>query len=153
MEYLIKEGELELNYKPNNGAWTYYIQIPNTKHLKGKWGTLKVSGYIDNYKIDSKNLFTITGEDKRLSVNDEIRKYINKSAGDKLTVTLFLIEKQQQITEEQILLTFETSNVLKTFEKLSSNEKEKILNSITSQKSEDKQIKLILKQIDILNKI
>ena len=50
------------------------FQIPNTKHIVGKWGSLKVSSTIDNYKIDSINLFTITGQDKLISINDKIRK-------------------------------------------------------------------------------
>ena len=69
MDYLIKDQELELKYEPNKGAWTYHIQIPNTKHIVGKWGSLKVSGFIDNYKIESINLFTITGQDKLISLN------------------------------------------------------------------------------------
>jgi hypothetical protein len=58
MDYLIKDQKLELKYEPNKGAWTYHIQIPNTKHIIGKWGSLKVSGFIDDYKIENINLFT-----------------------------------------------------------------------------------------------
>ena len=42
--------------------------LPNTKHIVGKWGSLKVSGSIDNYKIESINLFTISGQDKIISI-------------------------------------------------------------------------------------
>lgn len=91
MEYLVKDEQLELRYEPGRGAWTYHIQIPNTKQIIGKWGSLKVSGTIDNYKIDRINLFTITGQDKFISVNEKIRKEINKSGGDRVTVTLYLL--------------------------------------------------------------
>lgn len=91
MEYLVKDEQLELRYEPGRGAWTYHIQIPNTKQIIGKWGSLKVSGTIDNYKIDRINLFTITGQDKLISVNEKIRKKINKSGGDRVTVTLYLL--------------------------------------------------------------
>ncbi|HOO94306.1 MAG TPA: DUF1905 domain-containing protein [Proteiniphilum sp.] len=91
MEYLVKDEQLELRYEPGRGAWTYHIQIPNTKQIIGKWGSLKVSGTIDNYKIDRINLFTITGQDKLISVNEKIRKEINKSGGDRVTVTLYLL--------------------------------------------------------------
>ena len=53
MEYLVKDEILELKYQPGKGAWTYHIQIPNTKHIVGKWGSMKVSGTIDNYKIET----------------------------------------------------------------------------------------------------
>ncbi len=150
MEYLVKDKKLELKYAPNKGAWTYHIEIPNTKHIVGKWGFLKASGTIDNYKLEDKNLFTITGQDKLISVNEKIRKAINKTGGDIVTVTLYLSAPKDQITKKQILETFKEANVLKKFQKLAVDEKNEILTNIISQKSEDKQIKTIVKHIDIL---
>lgn len=151
MEYLVKDGKLELKYVPNKGAWTYHIEIPNTKHIVGKWGFLKASGTIDDYKLEDKNLFTITGQNKLISVNEKIRKAINKTGGDIVTVTLYLSSYQEQITEEQILETFKESSVLKKFQELDSAEKSEILKNIFSQKSEDKKIKAIIKHIDLLS--
>ena len=152
MEYLVKNKKLELKHEPGKGAWTYHIQIPDTKHITGKWGSLKVSGTIDNYKIESINLFTITGQDKLISINEKIRKAINKSGGDTVTVTLYLLSPKQQITEKQVLETFQESGVLKPFKKLSSSERTEIIRKITSLKSEDKQIKMILEIIERLSK-
>ena len=152
MEYLVKDKILELKYEQGKGAWTYHIQIPNTKHIVGKWGSLKVSGTIDNYKIDSINLFTITGQDKLISINDKIRKAINKGGGDKVTVTLYLLTSKEQITENEILETFKESGILKAFKKLPDEEQKEIIGKIVSTKSEEKQIKVILKFIDQLSK-
>ncbi|WP_373748073.1 DUF1905 domain-containing protein [Kaistella sp.] len=152
MKYLVKDEILELKYEPGKGAWTYHIQIPNTKHIVGKWGSLKVSGTIDNYKIDSINLFTITGQDKLISINDKIRKAINKGGGDKVTVTLYLLTTKEQITEKEIFETFKEEGVLKVFKKLTNEEQKEIIGKIASTKSEDKQIKVILKFIDQLSK-
>ena len=152
MEYLVKDEILELKYEQGKGAWTYHIQIPNTKHIVGKWGSLKVSGTIDNYKIDSINLFTITGQDKLISINDKIRKAINKGGGDKVTVTLYLLTSKEQITENEILETFKESGILKAFKKLPDEEQKEIIGKIVSTKSEEKQIKVILKFIDQLSK-
>ena len=152
MEYLVKNQKLELKYEQGKGAWTYHIQIPNTKHIIGKWGSLKVSGTIDNYKIESINLFTITGQDKLISINDKIRKAINKIGGDTVTVTLQLLTSNKQITEKGVLETFKESGVLKAFKKMSEEERDYITVKITSLKSEDKQIKMILKFIDQLSK-
>ncbi len=152
MEYLVKNKKLELKHEPGKGAWTYHIQIPDTKHITGKWGSLKVSGTIDNYKIESINLFTITGQDKLISINEKIRKAINKSGGDTVSVTLYLLSPKQQITEKQVLETFQDSGVLKPFKKLSSSERTEIIRKITSLKSEDKQIKMILEIIERLSK-
>ena len=128
MEYLVKDEILELKYQPGKGAWTYHIQIPNTKHIVGKWGSMKVSGTIDNYKIESINLAKLGDEDKLISINNKIRKAINKSGGDKVTVTLYLLTTKEQITEKEII------------------------EKIASTKSEDKQIKVFLKFIDQLSK-
>ena len=112
MEYLVKDEILELKYEHGKGAWTYHIQIPNTKHIVGKWGSMKVAGTIDNYKIESINLAKLGDEDKLISINDKIRKAINKSGGDTVKVTLYLLTSKQQITEKEILDTFKDSGVL-----------------------------------------
>lgn len=152
MEYLVKDEILELIYEHGKGAWTYHIQIPNTKHIVGKWGSMKVAGTIDNYKIESINLAKLGDEDKLISINDKIRKAINKRGGDKVSVTLYLLTSKEQITEKEILETFKESGVLKTFKKLTDEEQKEIIGKIASTKSEDKQIKVILKYIDQLSK-
>lgn len=152
MEYLVKDKKLELKYEPGKGAWTYHIQIPNTSHIVGKWGSLKVAGTIDDYKIESINLFTITGQDKLISINDKIRKAINKTGGDTVNVTLYFLTTWGKITEKEVLDTFKDSGVLSVFKKLSAEERNEIIDNITSQKSEDKQTKTIIKYIDKLSK-
>ena len=152
MEYLVKDEILELKYEHGKGAWTYHIQIPNTKHIVGKWGSMKVAGTIDNYKIESINLAKLGDEDKLISINEKIRKAINKSGGDKVTVTLYLLTTKEQITENEILETFKESGILKAFKKLPDEEQKEIIGKIVSTKSEEKQIKVILKFIDQLSK-
>lgn len=151
MDYIIKDQKLKLIYEYGKGAWTYHLRIPNSKDIDGKWGEIKVSGLIDNYKIEARNLAPIKGEDKMLSINSEIRKAINKKGGDIVTVSLYLLSKKEGITEKQILETFQESGVLEAFKKLNEFEKNEILESIISQKIEEKQIKLIIKHIDKLS--
>nr|WP_315143396.1 DUF1905 domain-containing protein [uncultured Flavobacterium sp.] len=152
MDYIIKDEKLELKYEHGKGAWTYHLRIPNSKNIDGKWGDIKVSGLIDNYKIEARNLAPIKGEDKMLSINSEIRKAINKKGGDIATVSLYLLSKKEEITEKQILETFKESGVLEAFKKLNEFEKNEVLESIISQKIEEKQIKIIIKHIDKLSK-
>jgi hypothetical protein len=152
MNYLVKDQKLELKYEPNKGAWTYHIQIPNTKQIIGKWGSLKVSGFIDDYKIESINLFTISRQDKLISVNHKIRKEIKKSGGDTVNVTLYLLTTKEQIAEKEIIETFKDAEVLKAFENLSEDEKNNIIEQIISIKSEENQVKIILKFVDQLSK-
>ena len=151
-EYIIKDEKLELQYQHGKGAWTYHLRIPNSKNIIGKWGDIKVSGLIDNYKIENRNLAPIKGEDKMLSINSEIRKAINKSGGEIVTVSLYLLSKKEKITEKQILDTFKESQVLEAFKNLNEFERTEILENIISQNTEEKQIKIIIKHIDKLSK-
>ena len=150
MEYIAKDKNLKLKYEPGKGAWTYHIQIPNTKHIVGKWGSLKAGGTIDGYKIESINLFTKAGQDKLISVNEKIRKAINKKGGDTVNVNLYLLTVIEKITKKEILETFKDSGVLAVFKSLSADERDEILASIISQKSEAKQTNMIVKCIDEL---
>jgi hypothetical protein len=152
MDYIVKNEKLKLIYEHGKGAWTYHLRIPNSKQIEGKWGGIKVSGTIDDYKIEARNLAPIKGEDKMLSINNEIRKAINKKAGDTVTVTLYLISNKERITEKQILETFKESKVLDAFEKLDKSEKKDMLESIIAEKNEKKQIKIIIKYIDQLSR-
>jgi hypothetical protein len=150
MDYLVKDEKLVLMYAPGKGAWTYHIQIPNTRHIKGKWGSLKVAGFIDKYKLESKNLFTISGQDKLIAVNEEIRKAIGKSGGDQVTVTLYLLNKHSIPATEDILQAFSDAEVLDAFNALSEVGKNEILEKITRQKTAEKQVDEIVKYISML---
>lgn len=152
MEYLVKDEKLELKYQPGKGAWTYHIQIPNTKHIVGQWGKIKVAGTIDHYVIESMNLAKLGDQDKLISVNDKIRKAINKSSGDSVCVTLYLLTQKELMNEQNILDTFRDSGVLKRFEKLADEEKRNVIGKILSLKSEEKQIERILSDIKKLEK-
>ena len=77
MQYLIKDEKLELIYQPGKDAWSYLLRIPNSAAIEGKWGDIKVSAFIDNFKLEARNLAPIKGEDKLLSINAEIRKAID----------------------------------------------------------------------------
>lgn len=100
MAYIVKDKKLELKHFPGKGSWTYHLKVPHTKGLPGKWGDIKVSGSIDGYLIEYRNLAPIKGKDKLLSVNSSIRKAINKGGGDMVTVTLYLLNKKQAVTEK-----------------------------------------------------
>jgi len=151
MNLIVKDEQLELKYEPGKGAWTYHVQIPNTKHIVAKWGSLKAAGTIDDYPLEKINLFTISGQDKLISINEKIRKAINKTGGEKVKITLYLLTSNQQFTEDEILETFSHSGVLEVFESLSEDEKKRIIEEIKTQKSEEKQVKTLSKFINQFN--
>ena len=150
LNYLIKDEELELKYEKGKGAWTYHIQIPNTKHIVGKWGSIKVSGFIDDYKIDSINLFSITGQDKFMAVNKTIRNFIKKDAGDFVLVSLYFVIKQSEISEQDIYETLKDAGVLDQFNGFENNKKNKIISMLVSEKSAERQTQILLQLIEQL---
>ncbi|RUA33911.1 MAG: hypothetical protein DSY77_07820 [Bacteroidetes bacterium] len=140
MKPLIENHELELKYKEGNGAWTYHLIIPNTANIEGKWGSLKVSGWIDNYKIEELNLAPLKNQDKMISINKEIRKSIGKSAGEMVNVTLSLKNKNQSLSDAIIRESFNDAGVLKHFQSLNELDQSEILTDINSMRSEDNKI-------------
>ena len=88
---LIDNKRVKLRYVPGNGAWTFHVVVPNTKHLEGGWGYIKVRGTIDGYEIKTMNLAPRKGQDMLLSINSDIRKAIKKKGGNMVTLTLELI--------------------------------------------------------------
>lgn len=151
MMELLKNKELTLNYVPGKGAWTYHLVIPGTKEIKGTWGSIKVSGTIDGYPIKDINLAPVTGKDKMISVNGEIRKAIGKTGGDKVIVTLFKTTYNHITLDSEIKDCFNDADVIKEFVALSENEKKKIIEDILSQLDEGVQEKKILFYINKLS--
>lgn len=149
----MKTKKLVIQHIPGNGAWTYQLIIPNTKNIKGKWGDLKVSGTIDGYEIKHKNLGPMKNSDKKMALNSEIRKAINKSGGDVVTVTLSL-EKSNEINDtNEILACLKDADVLGIFDKINTNEQKRMLADITNAATEDQQAEKILKAIKNLEKL
>lgn len=149
MNYIVENEKLEIQYIPGNGAWTYQLIIPNTKDIKGKWGDLKVSGKIDDYQIENKNLGPLKNSDKKMSLNSEIRNFIGKSGGEFVNVTLYLVNPnlEKKNENEMIFECFKDAEVLKIFEKLKIEEQNEIIENITSVATENQKVEKIVKFI------
>lgn len=119
MEKIVDNQELQLIYKRENGAWTYHLVIPNTADIDGTWGSLKVSGLIDDYELKEMNLAPIKNEDKMISINEEIRKATGKTGGDTVTVTLYLHTHDRINKNSEILKCFEYADILESYKSLS----------------------------------
>ncbi len=92
MKKLLDHQKLTLKYQPGFGSWTYHLVIPGTASIKGTWGSLRVIGKIDDFILHEHNLAPRKSEDKIISINKEIRTAVNKSGGDLVDVTLYLLE-------------------------------------------------------------
>jgi hypothetical protein len=142
--YLVKEHLLPLIYAPGMGAWTYHLEIPQSQELKGAWGKLKVSGSLDELPIHSRNLFSRTGKNKILSINQEIRQAIQKKPGDLIRVTLYLEQgplswDEQKVKELAFTLGFISDPIGRNV-RISPV----LIQTLNGQETEDKQIQLLL---------
>ncbi|APS40626.1 protein of unknown function [Salegentibacter agarivorans] len=150
MKKIVDKQKLELIYKSGNGAWTYHIVIPNTADIDGTWGSLKVSGLLDDYELKEMNLAPRKEEDKMISINEEIRKAIGKSGGDTVTVTLYLHTHDRINKKSEIFKCFEDASVKDSFKSLNKDEQKEIMDDIISKTTEAKQIEQINHYINIL---
>lgn len=145
MDKIIIENELlQINHIPGKGAWTYNIVIPNTKDIKGKAGSIRVNGSIDNYEIINRSLVLVTNGDKMLPINQDIRNTLNKTGGDFVTVTMSLVGGDISVTEIDILDCFKDAEVLGVFEKMNDTDKNDIIRDILSGENVTSQEKKIL---------
>jgi hypothetical protein len=143
MTELLKNQKLILQHAPGKGAWTYHLVIPGTKDIRGKWGFMKVSGTIDGYEIKDLNLAPLTGQDKRISINGEIRKSIGKSGGDEVTVTLYKTTDNRLLQASDVKDCFKDADVYKKFTSLNEEEQKQTIEKILSEEDEQKQEKRI----------
>lgn len=155
MNFIVENEKLEIQYIPGNGAWTYHLIIPNTKNIKGKWGDLKVSGKIDDYEINSKNLAPLKNSDKKMSLNSEIRNFIGKSGGEFVNVTLYLVNEntEKKNENEMIFECFKDAEVLNIFKKLKIEEQNEIIQNINSSATENQKVEKIVKFIATLEQL
>jgi len=152
MQQLICKQELELLHQQGKNAWPVFVQIPDTRDLKGKWGDLKVTGTIDGHPIGVMNLAPIKGKDKILLVNAATRKVIQKNSGERVMVELYLIDYVENIQEQHILDSFRDADVLSRYEALSRVQQQEIIREVLEATSEERQIQLIVKHINLLDR-
>lgn len=150
MKELSKNKKLKIQHEPGKGAWTYHLVIPGTKDIRGRWGFMKVSGTIDGYEFKDLNLAPLKNKDKRISINGTIRKAINKSGGDEVTVTMIKTSDDRLTNEQEIKDCLKDADVYQKFKALDESEQTAIIEDIISQKTEDAQEKKIISSINKL---
>lgn len=83
---------MPLHYKPGNHAWTYYLEIPLTKQPTFGRGKVKVYGLLDGIELPERFLAPRKGQLHIISIKKTLREALQKTDGDMITVTLYMME-------------------------------------------------------------
>lgn len=139
-KYLLQKFE-------GKGGWTY-AQIPEILQDKhAHFGWVRVKGTIDNYEIKNYNLMPMGNGKLFLPVKAEIRKKINKQAGDYVQVTLFADNLPTELTEELRLCMLDVDGVLEKFLSFTKAQQKACISWIYAAKTEEVKISRINKTI------
>ncbi len=137
---------------PGKGGWTFATipEIPQDKHAHFGW--VKVKGSIDGYEIKKYNLMPMGNGHLFLPVKAEIRKQINKQAGDFVHVILYLDNEPLEIPEEFFICLNDEPEALKFFNSIKESDQHNYIKWIYAAKTESTKIDRIADVINRLSK-
>ena len=140
-EYLLEKFQ-------GKGGWTF-AKIPEIMQNKNApFGWVRVQGTIDKYEIKNYNLQPIGHGNLFLPVKAEIRKKINKKAGDFVHIILYADNSPSAIPEEFKLCLLDEPNAYETFLSYTNGEQKTCIEWIYSAKTDTTKAERIVKVID-----
>lgn len=148
------EGTFLVEKIPGKGGWTY-VRLPGVgSDYRGKFGTVKVSGTIDEYELIHYGLMPIRDGGLFLPVKAEIRKKTGKKEGDKVYVKLYAdVEKLPAATAEDLLVCLQDEpGAYQTYQSYTETERKSLLDWIGSAGQDELRVQRIAQTIDMLLK-
>jgi hypothetical protein len=138
---------------PGKGGWTY-AEIPEVIQNKNNpFGWVCVRGSIDGVELKKYKLMPMGNGRLFLPVKAEIRKKINKHAGDTVHVVLYADETPLQIPDELMkCFELEPKRILTTFMSFTEGERKAYLDWIYSAKTEETKARRIVEMMERLGK-
>ena len=128
------------------GGWTF-AEIPEIPMPKTSFGMLKVKGKIDNYEFSDVRLLPLGNGHLFMAVNLQLRRKIDKHAGDTVHIVIYNDDLPTMIPEELALCMNFEDGVMDKFQFYSDGEKKAFVNWIYSAKTEQTKIDRIAKTI------
>lgn len=145
-------NKYKLEKFPGKGGWTF-ARIPEVLQDKKKsFGWVRVRGTIDGYEISKYNLMPMGNGTLFLAVRAEIRKKINKKAGDLIHVILYPDNEPLEVPEEMMICLKDEPAAWKFFKLLSESEQKFYIDWIYSAKKEETKIDRMVEAVDRLAK-
>lgn len=146
------EGTFLLEKIPGKGGWTY-VRLPGvSSDYRGKFGTVKVSGTVDDYELINYGLMPIRDGGLFLPIKAEIRKKTGKKEGDKVQIILYAdAEDIPMATPEDLLLCLQDEpEAYQTYQSYSEADRKAFLDWIGSASHDELRVQRIAQTIDML---
>jgi len=147
-------GDYLLQKFPGKGGWTY-AKIPEiAQNPHNPFGWVQVKGSIDGFELTHYKLMPMgDGKSLFLPVKAQIRKKINKEAGDTVRIILYLDEAPLEIPQEiEDCFKQEPPHLRKTFDEFSEGDRKAYLDWIYGAKTEDTKVQRIVNMMQRLEK-
>lgn len=135
---------------PGKGGWTYAVIPPLATKQKTHFGTLKVSGTIDDFEVKNFSLLSMGKGKLFMPVKAEIRKKIGKQEGDWVQLILYADEPIDNIKEEFMLCLKEDSMAEQTFNTCTREQQQAFIDWIYASKSDEMKVERMAKTLDLL---
>ncbi len=137
---------------PGKGGWTY-ASIPEVLQDKtAPFGWVKVCGTIDDYEFKHFKLMPMGDGTLFFPVKAEIRKKINKEAGDEVHIILYQDLSAIEIPDELLICLKDEPLAHKRFLSLSEGKQKEIIDWISQAKKEETKVERIASSIEKLLK-
>lgn len=151
MESIEVNREALIERFPGKGGWSYILIPEISRDHRNHFGQVKISGAIDNYVLDNVILMPMGNGTLFLPLNANIRKQLQKQAGDIVHLKIYL-NRSNRITEVDFIdILADEPAALQFYRTLSAAEKLSYLDRINDTKNEEAQIARIADLVNTLH--
>lgn len=152
MEKPLVNEEFLLRKYPGKSGWTY-VTIPQVLQDKqAPFGWVKVKGTIDGYSIKQYHLMPTRSGELFLPIKAEIRKKINKKAGDVVRILLYADNDPIEIPHELSVCLQDDPTAHSIFLGCTGKEQKAFIDWIYSARTDKTRVERIATTLDKLSK-
>lgn len=150
MKSYFTDKQYQIEKFEGKGGWSY-VAIDGIEPSKNSpFGWTKVSGWVDDYELKQYKLMPMGNNRLMLALKAEIRKQLNKKAGDWVHIRLLLDDTTFEIPDEILACLEDFPKALATFQSFSESNQKYYIDWINEAKNIDTKVNRINKMIDRL---
>lgn len=135
---------------PGKGGWSYILITEISPDFRDHFGQVKVSGAIDHYLLENATLMPYGNGKFFLPLNANIRKQLQKEAGDSVQLKIYLSRSSKMNESNLIEILADEPSALSFYKHLPENEKSHYLKWINDTQNEETQVERIAKVVNDL---